>query len=225
MKKIIIILVFIIFVVAFYICINHKTEIFTNSQCEAPCWNNIEPGFTTRDEALAILQQDSSIDGDSIQSLVLHDNQISEMIIFNIRDGFQITALGRLYFIDDVVEFISFEYPLSISLGEAFDSFGEPESLFLSRDPDLNINFLYPSTGIILLYVIHEPNLNEYVIQQNDIIEGVLFFNPNLYEQIIEDGFIPGISEATLTFEEFSSQLLPWNGYGSLNNLYPSFTP
>lgn len=207
----VIILVIMFSLMLFFIA---KTQslVFDNT-CSPPCWINITPDITTRNETLDILFSQPKINPRSIQ--VRSNNQEDDTIIWlsytQIRD-----FGGEITFLDDkvyVLEFIPIKGRLLLS--EILKYFGEPEAILAGYEsverPGLSIYILYPSKGIALL--IHQrPYFEEWAeIKPDSSIYAVWFFDSSRFDEVIRHGPINRFSEKVI-----KQGLIPWPGYSKV---------
>jgi hypothetical protein len=183
-------------------------NIFENPVCEAPCWEKITPGVTTKEDALAILSQIDAVD----QPVRDHNEAGSgfdDWISFSLYGD--VNRLGEIDILDGRVSLIDFGFKLGINLEHAIEMFGAPQSVLVIHAGEFDgVTLLNPNKGIALSYT-SSKQLSE--IKSSDEITGVSFFDPKQYSKILASGIF---SFHQLKVEETLDRLRPWNGYGDL---------
>jgi len=106
---------------------------------------------------------------------------------------------------------------------EAVRIFGAPEFIYNSPGQAdfvwYNIIAIYPQKGISFGY--SETEIQRYMRDEirPDIPLGfIMFFDPERYEEYIDAKLFGYLLPA----EAFLESLQPWNGYGKINEKYPS---
>lgn len=223
-KRIIVALLFI--AVTLSACQLTRSEVFSD-QCLVPCWRNIEPGITHKEEALAIINEFTDI----------LDNEIGfggtlEIFTSSIHFALQSETTVRVYFIDDVVALIRFERPSGISsFKKCIDKFGVPQKAartFL-YGPGSPIGAttaihpwffaLYPQKGVVMGYDTYQILGASTSISANSEVSVIGFFDVNLYEDLLEGGFLVYLD---ISQEISIDDLFDWQGYGIFDELYPA---
>lgn len=189
-----------------------NTNIFENPACQPPCWENITPGITSKEEALAILSRPEIVDQPfhhQNESAIGFDDRVN----FSIHKGKKDYASGSLYILGDRVSIISLGSNYGISLEHAIKLFGAPKSVFAIQtsyydlvtflNPEKGINFSYSLTG--------SRNFDNSPISAETEITSVDFFDPNQYQKLLNSGLIEGELDPTL----LNNRLFPWKGYGN----------
>jgi hypothetical protein len=133
-------------------CSHAPVPILSNSTCEPPCWNNIQPGETTKDEAVLILNGLPEVDRTTITLNGEPWDIFDDAIYFSFRDS---NVVGRMYINKGKVSFVEVfnkdNNPLDITLGEAIARLGEPEYVInvpISGGPPLAPTTSYIITAI-----------------------------------------------------------------------------
>jgi len=140
-----------------------------NPTCEVPCWENIVPGETSREQTKALLSGNPEIasveEGDVIPYgsmlfvKIYNDTYMGNVSIKfdnqNIAQEIDLTTFGgKLY------------------LGDMILAYGSPKQVLVRDTPDnesVSVNMLYPESGMVLHLFIHNlgggipyVNINEY---------------------------------------------------------------
>jgi hypothetical protein len=188
-------------------------SIFENPICEYPCWENITPGITTKDDALATL---SKVDIVKQPIFDLRDTArgFSSELRFSLYDE-KSSLSGSVLMMEDVVALIDFGTKLNLTLEQAIERFGTPQSILAFHSNLMWVTFVDPQKGIAFGYSsAGHPDWVYSEIRPEVEISEVMFFDPKQYQQILDSGFL---SYYLLNSEETKSKLRPWNGYGDLS--------
>ena len=190
-----------------------RPSIFENPICEPPCWENITPGITTKDEALAALSKVNAVK-QPIFDLRDTAKGFSTELRFSLYDD-KSGLRGSVFMMDDVVSLIDFGTKLDLTLEQAIERFGTPQSILAFHSNLMWITFVDPQKGIAFGYSsAGHPDWVYSEIRPEVEISEVMFFDPKQYQQILDSGFL---SYYLLNSEETKSKLRPWNGYGDLS--------
>jgi hypothetical protein len=186
-------------------------NIFQNPICKPPCWETIAPGTTTKDEALVILSKIDAIDQPAVDlnrsDLTGFDDEI-QFALHEDNNGYA----GWIYFLDNQVSMIAFQANQSITLQQAIELFGAPQSVLVIHAGEFDgVTLLNPDSGIAFNYK-SKKQLSE--IKPSDEIDGVYFFDPKQYPNILASGVF---SYYQLDAEETLGRLRAWKGYGALS--------
>jgi hypothetical protein len=186
-----------------------KPTILDNPVCEFPCWQNINPGVTTKSEFLDILSTLEYVDRDSIYS----DDTVWQ--------GFQGRAGCRLFldskhpislhaqFLEDKVARILFLGDTGITLGQAIEILGEPSDVAISGS--IVVALINSEKGISFGYNdIGKPNWVFSEIRPEVEVDTVIFYDPDAFESKINGGLFSS-----------GSTIYTWKGFGEIDALYP----
>jgi hypothetical protein len=193
--------------------LGERPSIFENPNCKPPCWENITPGITTKDEALATL---SKIDIVKQPIFDLRDTArgFSSELRFSLYDE-KSSLSGSVLMMDDLVVLIDFGTKLDLTLEEAIERFGAPQSILAFHSNLMWVTLVDPQKGIAFGYSsAGQPDWVYSEIRPEVEIGEVMFFDPEHYQQILDSGIL---SYYLLSSEETKSRLRPWNGYGNLS--------
>jgi hypothetical protein len=187
-------------------------NIFEDPTCQAPCWQNITPGITTKSEATEIL---NNYPGTS-QLVVIsntHDTGFDDIFNFDLN-----YSLGSLYILDDKVFMLDFEYTQNLTLQKAIVLFGTPEKILVTHDGEYtDVSLFAPRIGIAFGYRKFQGIVSE--ISAKDEIDHVLFFDPIQYQRLLSTRFI---SYYEMTLGQVLENMQPWAGYGSADRYVPT---
>lgn len=223
MKKATKVLILIILFSFISSCQNKPVTWITNNTCSPPCWNGITPGETQLPQALESLKSNPEIAPATVRSMgswyIFNDE-----IIWSFRTG----GNGRLYILDDTVSMISLNLQGMMEFGgmefeEAVQIFGTPEFIYNSPAQGdfvwYNIFVIYPQRGILFGY--SETKIKRYMraeIRPDIPLGFIMFYDPERYEEYIDAELL----SFALPAKAFLEGLQPWNGYGKINEKYPS---
>ena len=198
----------------------NKTSILDNPVCSPPCWHNIIPGRTSRDELFAALASIDNLDQSSIvQQDYPNNKDFNYFIHGNLYLDADSSTLVSAYTLDEIVIELDFFGNLNLTLEEAIEGFGEPEGVLIyhSSHGYMVINFLIPSKGIVFSFNdIGEIWKPTSIIPKLEI-RSINYFSPNYYEKILEMGWF---SEGKWDYQESVERIKPWKGYGNIEELY-----
>jgi len=187
-------------------------NLFGDLVCEPPCWEYIVPGATTKEDALVALSGVDAVD-QPISDLENTARGFDSELRFSLYG--QDNLSGSIFITDGRVSLIEFGTELDISLEEAIELFGAPQSILAFHSNLYWVTLVNPQTGIAFGYSsVGHPNWVYSEIRPEVGINVVMFFDPKQYEQILDSGFL---SYYLLSSEETKSKLRPWNGYGDLS--------
>jgi len=195
-----------------------------SSQCQAPCWRNIEPGITTQKEVLKIIKDFKDVRGEVIGytgNIHIFDDSTK----FILKNGVSI----RIYYLNDVVAKINFYKSQGISTFEkCVNEFGTPENIGRSfiMGPGLPIGAtsaihpyifaISPQKGIVFGYDAYKHFSDDLVLSPRIKATHIIYFDVNVFPQLLEDGDLVLIEK----LEKYSEKD-HWNGYGDIDELYP----
>lgn len=200
-----------------------QQDIFANPVCQPPCWENITPGITTKQEALTILSKVDDVDQPVVDPH--HPNLgFDDEIQFSLHHGKDNYVQGWIYVLDDQVSIISFENNL-VTMKHAIELFGAPQSILVINTGHFDqVTLSNSQKGIAFDYKLFgAQNLESSAIEPETEIGGVTFFDLNQYQKVLDSGIL---SAYTLTVDQTIKNLRLWNGYGSFKEKYwPPVTP
>lgn len=191
-------------------------EIFENPKCAAPCWENIAPGATTKEQAFTILSKIDAVNHTAV------DLNRSDLLGFDDNIRFSLhneKIIGYLEILSNQVSMISFDGELNLTLQNAIKLFDVPQSILVIHSGHFDqVTLLNAQKGISFDYKLFgSQNLESSALEPETEISGVTFFDPNQYQKILDSGIL---SAYTLTADQTIKNLHPWNGYGSFKDKY-----
>jgi hypothetical protein len=193
-----------------------EISILDNPVCSPPCWQNIVPGETNRNDLLAAL---AGIDNFDQSSLVQRD--------YPNKKGYNQIIYGKLYlepnavtfvsaYLSDetVVELVDFLGNWNFTLEKAIEGLGEPEGILIYHSEHTLISFLIPSKGIAFSFDTTRVILS---ITPDLKITSINYFSPEFYYALLDMGWF---SEGMWGYQVSMDRIKPWRGYGSIEELY-----
>jgi hypothetical protein len=183
-----------------------------DSPCEPPCWQNISPGVTNRDEVYDLLME---VPGVNQGEAGWHGkwNMYDDLLHWKAED---IKANGEIYIVDGFVTQIVLYGDLGLSLNDLISKFGSPKEMLIHQTIRSGrfggsvhieeVNLIYPEKGVIIMFE-SQGGLDSIEISPNDPIIGILFFDP--------DNLTRTISRWILPYDELvnNNRVFPWMGY------------
>lgn len=167
-------------------------EILTSSECSAPCWMDIKPGKTTKDEVLFKLND--------LPALVNADSIFTEIYGGNERIGWKFLnsdVYGDIGFKDGYVSSISIGYNFGeirksgLKFGRLIELYGSPSDIYYQRGiGDLGIilvNLVNLEKGIE--YGFNQAETEKLIVSPDQIVYWVLFFSPGDTSEVVLPSF------------------------------------
>ena len=210
-----------------------KSSVLDDLICSPPCWQNIVPGISTKQDALSILSELPYIDKQSIRvydpKQVLQegtpDRVFDEIIdVLFASGGPSQTTLG-IYLIGGKVSVISLQlYSSDVSLSEAIEKLGEPQSIVITPYAhNFVVGFVDPSKGVALTYsTVGKPKRQLLEIYPEIKVSSIYFFDPESFEQFLDSR---RLTLGQRDGEETIEHLEQWAGYGKIEEKYPIELP
>ena len=192
---------------------SQPSTILSDTSCQPPCWNTIQPGVTTSDEVYSILGemegvglvQENRTMGGTLRSIFWYFTRPVEDIS------------GEIYFQGDHVALISILTVNSLKLGDITTRLTQPEQYWtaLGRGENreyVTVGLIAPSKGYQVELVINlQNNANFVLIKDSTPVFKVQYFDPaHLNELLTKNTLIPS------TATQDALQLPFWAGPGRL---------
>ncbi len=189
-----------------------------NKSCQPPCWNEIVPGLTVENDAVAILQNSEHISPDSVIEKDLLDTTVNHFT-FRLTEG----SHGGVKTRNDLVFEIYLSPEFNLTLMDVIDRFGEPDYVF-SQDSHIgelvcfDTYFYYPNRGIMVQFNEcrkHFGSDHPSVISGDELIDNVVYFpaSTKTYEEFLLEIWQP--HEEIVRFISINSEI--WRGFGVYN--------
>ena len=198
-------------------CIVKPSVILEDTSCKPPCWKNIQPGKSTPDVVMEILQEMETIPSE----LAIKNSssiQGTQCVSWSFKSGTRESG-GWIYFLDNTVSLIKFDVGGSITLGELVSHLGEPEELFVvsgwADSKWLSIILLYPTLGVSV------KHFDSYIRSEKDFVEvsedipvsNLYYFDPKRYDRLLYSTYLLGYYADESTIKE---SIQPWRGFGEV---------
>jgi hypothetical protein len=194
-------------------CKSKESILIQKTGCQFPCWQSIQPGVTTSDEAIQILLQMPFIDSKpSTSPRKIDDARSYSSWTFqkNIRE-----MGGGITYYNDIVAYIDFDVINKTKIDELVAYYGNPELIsVISGQADtqwLEVSWLYPKQGVLIMHFNPHWRLKgtNVDITHNLKVDRVYYFNPDLYETLLENVFFSPSSSDII-----QRSIQKWGGYG-----------
>jgi hypothetical protein len=187
------------------------SSIIIDKSCSPPCWENITPGSTTREEANTRLKEISYI-GSIKDSSIVSDNDSKTWEGKSSAGDFS----GDIFFDNDIVTLISVSPKKGVLIfSDLTEKLGEPENVFVvytgGERSILTVFILYPSKGFGFLdyyYASNNPPQNAIQVKPEEDVKYIWYCEPKYFYDFLTSG---QIGRFTIGFIEEGIQ--KWNGF------------
>jgi hypothetical protein len=190
-------------------CSTQPSSVVREEICGRPCWHNITPGRSTKQEVLIMLPTIPEVDSDSIKQ---YDSDSDDYIQWNFkpRTGDQ---YGRIEFQNNIVSSIEIApNKNSLLVQDVIQHLGVPEKvLALSQITEvtwLRTYLISPTNGYVIVMV--NPK-NEDTIRPDDIVSGVFYLDSESF-----DSALITTKYLAIYCKELLNDMEPWSGYGKV---------
>ena len=181
-------------------------EILSNASCNPPCWMEMTPGVTTIEETRQQLAAHSNvIDQDSIFDYAPTEAYLAK-IGWQVKDS---EIEGTLYYKTELLDHIYIRASEGkMNLKDGIALYGVPDKVIFEQSQCkisfgdslcMRVTLHYPEKGLQLSYVQQEGDSDKLIIDPNQEIDLVLFFDP----------------EVGLELDD--NQTIDWPGYGVID--------
>lgn len=222
MRKILIAISFVLVAGCQYL--EPKLPLLDDPVCEPPCWQNIIPGRTEKEDLLNQLSTLPFVDKSSISSVNIPGSAFAGTIYASLYLDKPYQTKLYSYFLNDKVAVISLGGTWHVTLAEAIEKLGKPRTVIVVRNNgDAYVTFINPATGISFGYTsIWKDEKWKTEISPDIEIESINFFDPNSYQGVLNSGIF---SWWFLDPEQTANVSYSWIGYGKLDEKYPPRHP
>lgn len=227
MKKTILISISILACLFLTQCDNELPLRNTEIACDSMYWKIIIPGVTTGEELPGILRSLSFVDQASIVDKGPW-NIFDDEILFSFYTG----ELVRVRLLNHKVITVSYGSKtyggdINMTFGEAVACFGEPEFMMkIPPEGELQDTYYYaisPNKGVSIGFnASKSPKKWRNEIRPEVVIDLLYLFSPESFELLVKAGKMHNILWQS---EDIWERLIPWAGYGNLEELYPERRP
>ncbi len=209
-------------------CKQAPDPILSSPMCEPPCWKNLQPGETTEEEAVSILENLPEVDQTTITLRGEPWNIFEDTIYFHFNKS---EIHGRVYISSGKAAYIEIyrdsNRNMDITFGEAVKKLGEPE--FITNIPVSGGVPLAPTTSYIVTAIQTErgfgfdydtrylPKSKKAKLSPENKLRVFFFFDPDFFDDLLEAGYF-SLGDQTKDTSKF---MRPWDGYGILREKYP----
>jgi hypothetical protein len=180
-------------------CSKTDSALVGNEKCSPPCWIGIQPGKTTKVDAVKLLK---GIEANGGGRLTILDTGIIKWLDNSKKNYY-------LYTDGDLIVKVEIDFRSdSMDLDEVISLFGEPASLHLGklRDGGYFVSVFYPEKGLVF---VAGGDKSLYEIYPSMPIALVYFLQPSDISTIVPSLFGKDIVSETL------ANIQEWNGYGT----------
>jgi hypothetical protein len=179
-----------------------------------PCWYDICPGETTKNEAMSILTAIPEVSPDIVDQY--HENARS---FVDWRFAYGIAEWsGRFYYMDQTISHFSFNTQTTLNFGQAVESFGEPTYVLpFSTCKWLYVALIYPDDGLYLKYF--DPRWvpgRRFELLPEEPVDEVILFHPAQFEELITR--IEGTNWLSYGYDDILKIMQPWEGFGEIRD-------
>jgi hypothetical protein len=191
--------------------------VIADTSCDPPCWQRIQPGQTRPWKAVDILLGIQGVNPGSIQQWGDHSStsEIAWAFTHPLPD-----SAGYIYSLDGRVAAISLKTLGSLTLAEAFERLGEPDSMWIRyRDTGwrhwAEVILVYPIEGFFVRVDADLPLENESASVElggNSLVGRVIYFDPARYEDLLSSRMLFKEDKQTIL-----DKLQPWPGLGVIS--------
>lgn len=210
-------------------CRPTPVPILSNPSCEPPCWKNIWPGKTTKEETVSRLQELPEVDPTTITLNGKPWNIFEDAIYFYFKES---KIEGHVYISNGKVSLLQIfregNRELDVTFGEAVNELGEPEYIInvpvsgglpLAPSTSYIVTALQPGRGFEFDYdTRYLPKAQKAELKPENKLRVIGFFDPAFFDQLLDAGFF---SLGYLNASETRKYMIPWDGYGILAEKYP----
>jgi len=193
------------------------SSVIQDSSCSPPCWKEVVPGQTTRQEVLSILNALPEVDQSTIRPMSVVNGNDSYYWDFIPRTG---DRWARVFINQDIVFAVNF-FPdkKGLPLGTAIQYLGEPENILAiynrAEIPFLAIYTIWQSKGIVLSSSIESYHRGERAEVNSETQVGAFwYFEPELFSELMVSMYIADINPDVL-----NQGIQPWMGYGEITQI------
>jgi hypothetical protein len=197
-------------------CNASEKTLVTTSSCSLPCWNEIIPGETSKQDFFEIINNMPTVHENPIQ-LYSYSGEFSDAIRFRVHINKFIRGpdVETIFFQEKVVK-MDFFRNIGLTMEKTIEKFGIPDYVvveyFHPEVKAITFTIIYPTKGLLFEYGL-KSNTSE--IDPKDNITHVNAFDPNLFQQMLNAGLLVKMGNNKPMYEFFS-----WKGYGVIKEKY-----
>jgi hypothetical protein len=197
-------------------CSHRPSSVLQDSRCTMPCWGNMIPGRTSKEQALSILSTLGEVDTNSIKNYV--SPNYYDYVQWSFKPGSG-DDFGQVYFVNDIISTIII-YPNknSLSTEKAILKLGKPEKVLAIYDAIefkswLSIYLMSSRDGYVLF--LEKDNFNpqnQAEIKPNNPVGAVFFIDPSSFEEVLMKNQMLKIKS-----EDLLNNTQAWKDYGRIS--------
>jgi hypothetical protein len=193
-----------------------EQSIVDNPTCSPPCWQNITPGVTTRQEFIDLITKYQYFQQESLHDYDSSWQSFDDLIRGRIQFGPQAITNFDAFVLNEEIVDLSFHGSWNITLDQAINNLGKPTSIVvIAYGNDIFVEMLIPKKGIAFGYTsIGQPAWWQSRIEPDIKISSIDFYTPDAYEKILDAGLF---SYGILDGNETLNRMQIWKGYGNLS--------
>ena len=196
-------------------CQAKKSILLEDTLCEPPCWQNIMPGSSSREEVYQIVSGLSFIHTAPLATPKRNDNSRS-YDSWNFQENIRERG-GRITYSNNIVAYMEFSESGNIRIGKMIDFYGKPKFISIITGWEdsrwLEVMWIYPTRGIVIIHFNHNwrPQGDYANITPDLPVNDVYYFDPDLYDTLVETVFYsPTMREVV------QESTRPWIDYGPM---------
>lgn len=192
------------------------STILTSTECDPPCWYDIQPGKSNSSQVYTKLKQINGVNQYSILGEFDRNNKLTRVYWFFERPA--VDSTGSVYFDNDRVTAISILTISSLQLADVFNKLGEPDQYWKEighgDDRDyVDVMLIYPTKGYLVETIIDfEGEMHEVEIKNTTSVFRVTYFDPALFDKLLETRILIEKPVGGRT-----GSLQPWPGLGAIS--------
>ncbi len=193
-----------------------KPSVLDNPLCAPPCWQNITPGLTTRQEALDIIKGYRYLQQGSLHDYAAPWQGFNDLIQTRLQLDPLTVVYFDIYLLDDKVADMSFQADWTLTLDQAITKLGEPTDILVAQaQGEQYVELILPTKGIAFGYsTVARPSWWHSRIEPDIRVNSIDFYSSEAYQPMLDAG---SFSFGLLSTEETLRRMQPWNGYGDLS--------
>jgi hypothetical protein len=196
---------------------SNQFTFFENPVCSPPCWENIVPGVTTKQELLERISSLEFVDKSSVYTDENPWEGFQGRVGFSFNNEYKSISFHS-YLINDTVAAMVIQGDLNISLDQMIKYVGTPKNILLVHHGDLFVSLFDLDKGFSLGYdTIGRPDWWLSEIRPDIKVNMVIFLAPQYYQTILDARFL---SYQQYNSNETLQMSLPWAGFGKIDTLY-----
>jgi len=196
-------------------CKPKPSTVLLDTSCEPPCWHDITPGKSTKNDVISILPKIPEVDPNSVEDTAITTGGILDYLTWRF-DSSAGDSYGTIFFKNGAVSTIEISPKKgALTLDNAIQKLGEPEFTFAYKERGeidrMIIFLLYPTKGYVLLYNSSRFRPGSASIEPTHPIVYVYYFSPLLFDALVTSR--PFIHDDFVTLQQ---NMRPWEGYGDI---------